>query len=58
MEWPGKDVDLAEREYFRVNFKLSEHSREYSREVPELIEVIDGIGGFVGFVFIFGSICT
>ena len=49
---------MAEKEYYKVNLKLSEHSRDYSREVPELIEVIDGIGGFVGFVFIFGSLCT
>ena len=38
--------------------QASGHNREYQRQVPELIEVIDGLGGFAGFIFIFGRLCT
>ena len=56
--WPNNGQALKDRSYYEVNIRASDISREYMREVPEIIEVIDGLGGFAGIVFIFGSLCT
>jgi len=38
--------------------KASDSSREYNREVPQFLDVLDGLGGFVQFVYLFGIFFT
>ena len=49
---------LEEREYYSVVFRASDTSREYNRAVPEFLDVLDGLGGFIQFVQLFGMGCT
>ena len=53
---PSKPID--EREYYSIIFRASDTSREYNREVPEILDVLDGLGGFIQFVYLFGITCT